>query len=222
MNIDETLRSCELELAADRSPNLRALGFWRAVAEVKRRPELAATYADRIAEIDRSAFARWALVTVPLGLGTTLMILGTVLGLAVTSAGYFLDSPWNGLAILIGTGILLVPTHGLGHLIVGRLLGIGFTGWFIGTWKMPQPGVKLDYRSYLSASPRARAWMHASGAIVTKLIPFLNLGAAWGAGVPAWTMWTLVILGVVMILTDVLWSTKASDWKKFRRELRYI
>src|SRR5665811_529302 len=221
MNIETILGDCDRELADGRSPDLALLGFWRAVAHVKRHPELADAHADPMAAIDREAFRRWALLMVPLGVGTAMMILGTLFGLAITGAAYSVDAPWNGLLILAGTGILLVPTHGLGHLIVGRLLGIRFTDWFIGSWKMPQPGVKVDYGSYLRASPRARAWIHASGAIVTKLIPFLDLGAAWGAGAPAWTLWVLATLGAAMIVTDVAWSTKASDWKKFRRELRY-
>jgi hypothetical protein len=30
----------------------------------------------------------------------------------------------------------------------------------------------------------------------------------------------LLALGVVQIATDLLWSVKASDWKKFRREMK--
>jgi hypothetical protein len=29
----------------------------------------------------------------------------------------------------------------------------------------------------------------------------------------------LVVAGFGQIVTDILWSTKASDWKKFRREM---
>ena len=36
----------------------------------------------------------------------------------------------------------------------------------------------------------------------------------------AWAVLLLLALGVVQILTDVLFSVKASDWKKFRREMR--
>jgi hypothetical protein len=28
-------------------------------------------------------------------------------------------------------------------------------------------------------------------------------------------------MGVAALATDVLWSTKASDWKKFRREMSF-
>jgi hypothetical protein len=100
-------------------------------------------------------------------------------------------------------------------------VGIDFTHWFIGTIVRPQPGVKVDYSSYLRTPAMARAWMHASGAIVTKAIPVLLLGAAVAAGLPSWAIWGLVVISVATIATDVLWSTKSSDWMKFRRERRF-
>jgi hypothetical protein len=100
-------------------------------------------------------------------------------------------------------------------------VGIKFTAWFIGKITQPQPGVKTDYSSYLRTPPRSRAWMHAAGAIVTKLLPFLMIGAGLATGVPAWAVWALVAMGVVGLATDVLWSTKASDWKKFQREMSF-
>jgi hypothetical protein len=63
--------------------------------------------------------------------------------------------------------------------------------------------------------------MHAAGATATKLIPFLMVGAALAAGVPAWATWALVTVGVATVITDILWSTKASDWKKFQREMAF-
>jgi hypothetical protein len=61
--------------------------------------------------------------------------------------------------------------------------------------------------------------MHASGAIVTKTVPFVFLGAALAADLPAWVVWALVVIGFAQIGTDLTWSRKASDWKKFRREM---
>jgi len=84
-----------------------------------------------------------------------------------------------------------------------------------------QPGVKLDYATYLRAPATSRAWMHASGAIVTKLMPFVFLGAAIAAGVPVWVVWALVVIGLVEIAIDIVWSTKKSDWKKFKREMDF-
>jgi len=215
------LDASEAAVAGDGPVDLSATGFWRAVAAVKRDPSLADDFADRIAEIDRAAFERWALLTLPIRIGTALAIIGTLLGLAVITAGYYVDEPWNGLFLLAGTGIILVPTHGLGHLVVGAISGIQFTHWFVGTTGRPQPGIKVDYATYLRTSAAGRAWMHASGALVTKAIPFLMLGAAWGMEAPAWAWAALLVIGAATVATDVLWSTKSSDWKKFRRERRY-
>jgi hypothetical protein len=120
----------------------------------------------------------------------------------------------------LGLGALLTTTHGLAHLLVGRLAGIRFSHWFIGELKRPQPGVKVDYATYLRASTPVRAWMHASGAIATKIIPFALIGAAIAADLPAWAVWGLAVIGIASIVTDVLWSTRSSDWKRFKREMR--
>ncbi|NIA25931.1 MAG: hypothetical protein GWP04_10245 [Gammaproteobacteria bacterium] len=221
MDIEATLDRCERALAEGHPVDLSALGFWRAVAAVKWDADLVTPYADRIAAIDETAFLRWALLTVPTWVGTVIMSIATLVGLGVVLAAYFVPSPWNGIAVVVGTGILVVSTHGLGHLAVGRLLGIRFTHWFIAMASKPQPGVKIDYTTYLRTPPKARAWMHASGALVTKAIPFLSLGVAWGSHSPAWTWWILLLLGLFQIATDALFSVNSSDWKKFRREMRY-
>jgi hypothetical protein len=194
-------------------------GFWKAVASVKRDPALVDEYADRIAGIDRTAFERWALLTVPVLTGTALMVIGTAVGFGLVAWAYSLDRPWNGLILLAGTGVTLVTTHGLAHLVVGRVLGMRFTHWFISSVSRPQPGVKLDYSTYLRTAATRRAWMHASGALMTKVIPFLALGPAIVMEAPWWTTTLLIVVGVAQIVTDVVWSTKSSDWKKFRREM---
>jgi hypothetical protein len=62
--------------------------------------------------------------------------------------------------------------------------------------------------------------MHASGAIATKLAPFVALALYPLTDAPAWAAWAVLALGIVQIVTDVLLSTKSSDWKKFNRERR--
>lgn len=198
---------------------LDGTGFWGAVARVKGNRELAERFGARIATIDRAAFRDWALLVVPIVPGTLLALIATAGGLALVGWAYSLEGITAVLVFAIGFGMVWVTTHGLGHLLIGRLLGIRFTDWFIGTLKQPQPGVKVDYESYMRAPARSRAWMHASGAIVSKLIPFAFLGAALAADLPTWAVWALVGFGVFSVITDLLWSTKASDWKKFKREM---
>ncbi|MFZ0492531.1 MAG: hypothetical protein WAM81_04930 [Acidimicrobiia bacterium] len=219
MDIDAILGQCESALEEKGQVDIGALGFWKAVGALKRDQQLVARYGSRVAAIDEDAFSRWAGVRLPIVVGIGGMLLLTVAGLVAVSIAYYVDAPWNGIWVLVGTGLLLASTHTLAHYIVGRTVGIRFTHWFIGP--NPQPGVKIDYATYLSTPPRARAWMHASGALATKLVPFLNIGAAWGSHSPAWTTWVLLLLGAVMVTTDVFLSTKQSDWKKFRREMRY-
>lgn len=215
--IEATLDAAELAVAS--GAPVGPTGFWSAVAAVKREPALVEAYANRIARIDRAALKAWALVTVPLWLGNVVMIGGTMVGLAFVAWAYSLDGAVSGISFLVGFGIILVTTHGLAHLVVGGLLGMRFTHWFSASLRRPNPGVKVDYATYLRASPSARAWMHASGAIFTKIVPFALLGAAIAAEVPGWAVAVLILVGVVALVTDFLWSTKASDWKKFRREM---
>jgi hypothetical protein len=154
-------------------------------------------------------------------MGTTLMVAGTLVGLALIWWAYALEGLTAAIAFYLGLGTLLVTTHGLAHLVVGTIAGIRFTSWFIGSITLPQPGVKVDYSTYLRASPMRRAWMHASGAVVTKVIPFALLGAAIAADLPTWAVWVVVAIGLAAIATDILWSTKSSDWKRFRREMEF-
>ncbi len=209
----------DAESAVASGSPLGPTGFWKAVAAVKGDPELVDVYADRIGRIDRAALKGWALVTVPLWLGNVLMIGGTLIGLALVAWAYDLEGTKAGFAFLIGFGIVLVTTHGLAHLVVGSLMGMRFTHWFIGWITQPQPGVKLDYATYLRTAAASRAWMHVSGALVTKVMPFAFLGAALAARVPGWVIVVLLLVGAAAIATDILWSTKASDWKRFRREM---
>jgi hypothetical protein len=60
--------------------------------------------------------------------------------------------------------------------------------------------------------------MHASGAIATKLAPFLALVFWPGSGARWWSAVALIAIGLLQIGTDLAFSVKSSDWKKFRRE----
>jgi len=218
--LSSILTAAEAALSSGDQVDLRAVGFWGAVAAAKTDPEQGARYGSRIARIDRVAFERWALFRMPVGAGTWAMLVVAALGFGVTAAAYSASEPWNGLLLLGGTAGLLIATHGLAHLAVGALAGIRFTHWFVGSVRRPQPGVKIDYETYLGAPARRRALMHASGAVVTKLVPFLMLGAAWAMEAQAWVWWALSLLGIGQVAADVLWSVKSSDWKKYRREMR--
>lgn len=213
----------EAERAVAAGEPVGPTGFWKAVAEVKKDPTLVEQFADRIARIDRAAFKQWALLVFPIWVGNLLAIGSTLIGLALVGWAYYLDGTGAVIAFVFGFLIVLVATHGLAHLAVGTFLGMRFTHWFMGSLSPPlPPGVKVDYSTYLRVPASSRAWMHGSGAITTKIIPFLFIGAALAAGMPTWVVWALVGVGLFAILTDILWSAKASDWKKYRREMALV
>jgi hypothetical protein len=201
--------------------DLRALGFWRVVAQVKADPNLVETYAGRIGTIDRAAFVARVKLRVPVWVGNVVLLAGAFVGAAaVWLALRFTTTPaWAGFLLVVAAGAWAVSFHCPIHWIVGRAVGIRFTDYFVGGPPPPRPGLKSDYSSYLRADPRARAWMHASGALGTKVAPFLALAFWPASGAPWWSAAALIVLGAFQIATDILFSVKASDWKKFRREM---
>ncbi len=132
--------------------------------------------------IDRAAFERGVPFRVPVWLGNGVLLLGALAGaLAVALAMATSSQTLAGLALLFAGGAWSVAFHDPAHWLVGRAVGIRFTCYFV-TWRPfpPRPGLKTDYATYLRASPTARAWMHAAGALATKLAPFVAL-AFWPA-----------------------------------------
>jgi hypothetical protein len=199
--------------------DLKALGFWRLLARVKADPVLAHHWADAAGEIDRRAFEAGVKLRVPVWVGNLLLVAGTALGAVAVGVAFSASSDVVvGLALIAAGGIWSVSLHCLAHWVVGRMVGIRFTSYFVGGPFPPRPGLKSDYATYLRAEPEARAWMHASGAIATKLAPFIALGFWPATDAPWWAAAALLALGILQIVTDVLFSVKSSDWKKVKRE----
>jgi hypothetical protein len=208
--------------------DVRRLGFWRVVALIKRDDEVIERHAEQVGRIDSKAFRARIRFRAPVWVGIALQLLGigAAVGLVAFvvwnagSGGDLLDVELaSGVGLLLAAFALAAGIHTFAHLVVGRLVGIRFTDFFFAIPPPPLPGLKTDYGTYLRTGPVARAWMHASGAVATKLAPFVVLAFAPAANAPGWSVVILVVLGVFQIATDVLFSTKASDWKKVRREL---
>ena len=211
-----------IEAAVDAGQtDLRELGFWRLLARVKADPALATHWADQAGRIDRKAFEARVHPRFPVWVGNLVLLLEAVAGaFAVGVALEASSETVAGLALVFAGGAWTVAFHSPAHWLIGRMVGIGFTSYFLGGPFPRRPGLKIDYATYLRATPTARAWMHASGAVATKLAPFVAL-AFWPAtDAPVWAALALVALGVLLIVTDVVFSTKSSDWKKVKRERR--
>lgn len=208
-------------LVDEGNTDLGSLGFWQLVGRIKADPALERHWADVVGRIDGKAFRRRVRWGVPVWVGNTVLLLGTFAGsFAIGVALGTDDEVVAGAALLVGGGIWSVAWHDLAHWLFGRIVGIRFTRSFLGGPFLPLPTLKMDYASYLRTEAMGRAWMHASGAIASKLAPFVAL-AFWPATeAPPWTAWGLVAFGVLQIATDVVFSRRLSDWKKVRREWR--
>jgi len=200
--------------------DLAGLGFWRLVGRVKRDPALVEDFAEQVGRIDRAAFEARVRPRFPVWFGNG-VLLGVVfagaaaIGLAIGWAPRGLA----GLALVAGALAWSVGVHSPTHWLVGRLVGMRFVCYFLGGPPPPRPGLKVDYATYLRTPPAARAGMHASGAIATKLAPFAALVFYPVTNAQAWAAWIVLGIGVLQIATDVLFSRKTSDWKRVRREL---
>jgi hypothetical protein len=201
--------------------DLRELGFWRLVAKVKRDPTLAAHWADTAGRIDRAAFESRFRLRFPVWFGNAALVGATVAGgVAVAVALETSSETVAGLALIFAAADWSTSVHGLAHWLVGRAAGIRFTSYFFGRLFPPVPGLKTDYATYLRAQPGARAWMHASGAVASKIAPLVAL-AFWPATVaPVWAAAVIAAYVVVLLVVDVVFSVRYSDWKKVLRELR--
>ena len=211
-----------IEAAVDAGQtDLRALGFWRLLGKVKVDPVLAHHWAEAAGRIDRKAFEARARLRVPVWFGNALLVAGALVGAAAVGLALTTDSQeLAGLALVFAaldwSATFHVPTHWL----VGRLVGMRFLAYYVRDLIPPVPGLKIDYATYLRVAPDARAWMHASGAIASKVGPFLALAFWPASGAPGWAAWAILGYGLLIVGTDVFISTRKSDWKRFRRERR--
>jgi hypothetical protein len=217
---EEAFRRIEAALDGG-TTDLRALGFWRLLERVKAEPALARHWAAIAGRIDRKAFEARVRLRVPVWAGNLVLGIGTIAGgVAVWLATRTTSEVTAGLALVFAGGVWSVTWHDLAHWLAGRMVAIRFTSFYLSRLFPPWPGLKTDYETYLRVEPAARVWMHASGAIATKLAPFVAV-AFWPSTVaPAWAAWALIALGALQIATDILFSVRRSDWKRVRRELR--
>jgi hypothetical protein len=216
-DIQRDLETIEAAVEAG-NRDLRSLGFWPVVGLIKRDRVLIGRCADQVGRIDTRAFRAGVRARVRPWVGIVAMVIVALLGVAGVVLAIEWTGTWAGLALL-GAGVAWsIGWHVPAHAFVGWLAGIRYTDAFLGGPPPPRPGIKTDYATYLRAEPSVRAWFHASGALATKAAPFVAL-ALWPlTQAPAWAAWGLLVLGVVQIGTDLAFSTKSSDWKKFRRE----
>ncbi len=168
----------------------------------------------QIESISLERFDKKVSLTLPVAAGNLLELLGTMAAIILP---YMLNSD---IFIYASALILMATLHPVSHYAAGWLCGIGFTHYYLNGPARIEPTLRINYYSYLKASGGKRAFMHASGVIGTLAAPLivgliaLDKGAVGAA-------WNIFYFFLLLIIFELLTSTKIGDLMKAKREYGY-
>ena len=165
--------------------------------------------------------------------GATISIVGLILGvlawqlaIVLTQYGLFLRV----LLLLFTWFAFWFFIHDLTHHLVGSLVGIKFQYYFLGRSairklrlplisrimeQIPVLVLKVDRTSFAKASPKARKWMHASGALASMILPWVIVPSSFSIG-PVWVGALFTLLVLSNDLFTLYFSPKTGDLHRAR------
>ena len=188
--------------------------FWGIIDRVKRDRLNDDELLRLIEGISQKRFREKISFTLPVPVGNMLEAIAAIAAVVLASQ---MGSDW---ILYISAPVLMTTLHPLFHYTAGTLLGIRFTHYYLNGPALVEPTLKIDYFSYLKASPGRRAIMHASGVVGTVIAPLVSAAIALDkdASDAAFYLFALFLLLVVF---ELLTSTKIGDLMRARREYRY-
>lgn len=146
---------------------------------------------------------------------------GNLLELFATIAAIILPFIVNSSIFIYASALVLMATlHPLSHYVAGRLCGIRFTHYYLNGPARIEPTLRIDHFSYLKASGEKRALMHVMGVIGTLAAPLIAALIALDRGAPGMA-WNLFYFFLLLIIFELLTSTKIGDLMKAKREFGY-
>lgn len=187
--------------------------FWALLHRVKKDRINDDELLEQIESISVKRFGEKVSFTLNVAFGNALAIIATIAAIVLA----FQEGEWM---LYIGALILMTSLHPLSHYLTGSLLGIRFTHYYLNGPAKIEPTLRIDYSSYLKAPPERRALMHASGVVGTVAAPLVAMLIAFnrGAGGAAFGLFVLFLLLVVF---ELLTSTKTGDLMRAKREYGY-
>ncbi len=188
--------------------------FWAIVNQVKKDRINDDALLEQIENISQRRFGEKVHFTLSVPAGNLLEI---VLTLSAVVLALQVSSDWM---LYISALILMTTLHPLSHYIIGSLLGIRFTHYYLNGPARIEPTLKIDYFSYLKASGKRRALMHVSGVVGTVAAPLIVALIALNNGANAIAT-NLFIFFWILIVFELLTSTKIGDLMRARREYGY-
>lgn len=193
--------------------NYNGRDFWALLQQVKKDRINDDDLLEQIENVSVKRFREKVPFTLSAASGNALAIIATV-------AAVVLAFQKGGWMLYISALILMTSLHPLSHYLTGSVLGIRFTHYYLDGPARIEPTLRINYSSYLKVSPERRALMHASGVVGTVAAPLIVALMALnkGAGDAAFNLFVLFLLLVVF---ELLTSTKTGDLMRARREYGY-
>ncbi|MFH0904192.1 MAG: hypothetical protein V1854_03275 [Methanobacteriota archaeon] len=137
--------------------------------------------------------------------------------IAVLIMVFMIDSDWM---LYISALALMITLHPLAHYLTGAFFGIRFTHYYLNGPAKIEPTLRIDHVLYLKASGKQRALMHLSGVLGTVAAPIIASIIAVYKGAPT-VAFNLFIFFLMLIVFELLTSTKIGDLMKAKREYGY-
>lgn len=167
-----------------------------------------------IEKTSRKRFGEKVSFTINVTLGN---LFEMVLTIAAIILAFQATSNWM---LYVSALILMATLHPLSHYITGAISGIRFTHYYLNGPARIEPTLRIDYSSYLKAKASGRALMHLSGVIGTLAAPLIVAFIAFYKGENAASV-NLFYLFILLIVFELLTSTKIGDLMKAKREYGY-
>jgi hypothetical protein len=170
------------------------------------------------------------------GVASPLLLLGVAASALVLAYGRSSSNVvLQVLAMLVSMVIVFFASHPLGHFFLARAYGVGTDYFFVGRSDfrrlpskaiklagglMPTIGTKLKKGEFAQLPPRKRGHIFGAGVIVSNALVGIELLYVLAAGfsLPAALLGALFF--VVMLATEVLFSTKVGDLGKMTAEFK--
>ena len=188
--------------------------FWGIVDQVKKDRIKDDELLGLITGISQKRFREKVSFTLSVPFGNLLEL---VLTIAAIVLAFQINSNWM---LYISALVLLTTLHPLSHYLTGTFLGIKFMRYYLNGPAKFEPTLKIDYFTYLKASAKARALMHASGVVGTLIGPLVAAAIALGKGASGAAS-NLFILFLLLVVFELLTSTKTGDLMRAKREYGY-
>lgn len=138
-------------------------------------------------------------------------------------------------AMLISMVVVFFASHPLGHFFLARAYGVGTEYFFVGRSDfrklpskmvglvgglMPTIGTKLKKDELVKLPARKRGYVFGAGVMVSNALVGIELLYVLAAGFSLPTVLLGALFFVVMLATEVLFSTKVGDLGKMTNEFR--